>query len=190
MKPFTFAFLLLPWLIFLLSARAQAEEIELTPIVPIPEFQNKAETPSYDFNAPPRGLFLNVQLAEGYEHEMGFHQSHDIVPIRPTEQFRPDSVVYIVFSTHQHYNAFQVSGRCYPEQVDGLDPKTLVAEDTMYIALEDNSGYVQLTPPPGGWKPGKYRVEMHIGFQINEISLVGTMRFMVRPAADSAAKSR
>jgi hypothetical protein len=106
---------------------------------------------------PPRGLFLDVQLAEGFEHEMGFRQSHDVVPVRPTQQFRPESVVYIVFSTHQHYNAFQVFGRCYPEQVAGLDPTTLLVEDAMYIALEDNSGYIQLNPPAGGWRPGATR---------------------------------
>lgn len=174
------------WMVFLLPTKAPAEEIELTPIVPIPDFQNKADTPAYDFNAPPQGLFLNIQFAEGYEHEMGYRQTHDIVPVRPTQQFRPDSVVYVVFSTHQHYSPFQVFGRCYPEQVDGLDPKALLGEDTMYIALEDNSGYVQLNPPPGGWKPGRYKVEIHIGFQVNEISLVGTMRFTVQPPIEAA----
>lgn len=169
-----------------LPIKTAAEELQLTPIVPIPEFQNKAETPFYDFNAPPQGLFLNIQFAEGYEHEMGFRQTHDVVPVRPTQQFRPDSVVYVVFSTHQHYQGFQVFGRCYPEQVDGLDSKALLAEDAMYIALEDNSGYVQLNPPPGGWKPGRYKVEIHIGFQINEISLVGTMRFTVQPPIEAA----
>lgn len=170
-------------LVLAMPALGAANEVELTPVVPIPEFQNKTEAPGYDFNAPPRGLFLDVQLAEGFEQEMGFRQSHDAVPVRPTQQFAPDSVVYIVFSTHQHYNAFQVSARCYPEEVDGLDPKTLLMEDAMYIALEDNSGYIQLAPPRGGWKPGRYKVEMHIGFQINEISLVGTMRFQVHSQA-------
>jgi hypothetical protein len=188
MKPVPVAFVVLLSFCFLRPGTTAAEEIELTPNVPIPEFQNKAENPSYDFNAPPRGLFLDVQLAEGFEHEIGFRQSHDVVPVRPTDRFGPQAVVYIVFSTHQHYNAFQVSGRCYPEQVDGLDPKVLVAEDAMYIALEDNSGYIQLNPPPGGWKPGRYKVEMHIGFQVNEISLVGTMRFTV-PRQSGAARS-
>jgi hypothetical protein len=33
----------------------------------------------------------------------------------------------------------------------------------MYIATEDESGYLKLFPPTGGWKPGKYRVEIHVG---------------------------
>jgi len=50
------------------------------------------------------------------------------------------------------------------------------------MALEDENGYLKLFPPPGGWKPGKYKVEIHIGWKINEISLIGAMRFTVNPA--------
>jgi len=40
---------------------------------------------------------------------------------------------------------------------------------------------VKLHAPQGGWKPGKYKIEIHIGWKVNEISLVGTMRFTVVP---------
>jgi hypothetical protein len=49
----------------------------------------------------------------------------------------------------------------------------------MYIALEDETGYLRLLPPKGGWTPGRYKVEIHAGEQVNEMSLVGTMRFTV-----------
>ena len=52
----------------------------------------------------------------------------------------------------------------------------------MHMALEDENGISQLFPPDGGWKPGQYKVEIHAGEQVNEMSLVGTMRFTV--AAD------
>jgi hypothetical protein len=29
------------------------------------------------------------------------------------------------------------------------------------------------------WKPGRYKVEIHVGEQINEMSLMGTMRFTI-----------
>lgn len=163
------------------APRLPAEELPMTPNVPPSEFQNRSDyVPSYNFDAPPQGMFRSITLAKGFDEEMAFRRSHEIVPVEPTEVFAPDSpAVFVVFGLHQHYQSFQVSGLCFPEAVAGLDAKTPLGQDTMYIALEDESGYVKLTPPPGGWKPGKYKIEIHVGYEINEISLVGTMRFTV-----------
>lgn len=157
------------------------EELPLTENVPISEFQNRTEDVKvYDFDAPPQGLFRSITLAEDFEERLGFQRTHEIVPITPTDRFSAhvDAVV-IVFALHQHYQAFTVFGRCTPEQVSGLSPETVVSEDAMRIALEDESGYLRLSPPEGGWKPGRYKVEIHTGEQINEMSLMGTMRFTV-----------
>jgi hypothetical protein len=157
------------------------EELPLTENVPISEFQNRTEDmKTYDFDAPPQGLFRSIALAEDFEERLGFQRTHEIVPINPTERFSPDvAAIVIVFALHQHYQAFTVFGRCTPEQVPGLSPETLVSEDAMHIALEDESGYLRLSAPSGGWKPGRYKVEIHTGEQINEMSLMGTMRFTV-----------
>jgi len=157
------------------------EEFPLTENVPISEFQNRTEdVRTYDFNAPPQGLFRSITLAEDFEERLGFQRTHEIVPINPTERF-PANVpaIVIVFALHQHYQAFTVFGRCMPEQVAGLSPGTIVSEDAMHIALEDESGYLRLSPPNEGWKPGRYKVEIHTGEQINEMSLMGTMRFTI-----------
>jgi len=167
-----------------------AEELPLTRNVPIPDYQNRPEhTTPYNFDAPPEGMFRTIVLAEGFDEELGFQRTHEIVPVKPTEQF-PSGLkpVFIVFELHQHYQSFQVFGRCYPEQVAGLDEHTLLSEDAMYIALEDHTGYLKLFPAPGGWKPGRYKVEIHAGEQINDMSLVGTMRFTVA-APDSQASN-
>jgi hypothetical protein len=158
-----------------------AEELPLTKNLPIPEFQNKADDiKPYDFDAPPMGMFLSITTAEGFEEELGFRRTHEIVPVTPTDRFPADvPAVFIVFQLHQHYQAFQVFGRCYPEQVPGLSPDTLIGQDAMYMALEDETGYLKLFPPTGGWKPGRYKVEIHAGEQVNEMSLVGTMRFTI-----------
>ena len=63
--------------------------------------------------------------------------------------------------------------------VPGLDPRSMIGQDAMYIALEDESGYLKISTPQGRWKPGRYRVEIHAGEQVNEMSLMGTMRFTV-----------
>ncbi len=160
---------------------AQAEDLPIIKNPPISEFQNRPEdlTP-YDFDAPPQGMFRSITMAEGFEEELGFRRTHEIVPVNPTEQFRPDvSGIYVVFQLHQHYQSFKVFGLCFPESVDGLDPGTPIGQDAMHIALEDESGYLKLIPPQGGWKPGRYKVEIHAGEQVNQMSLVGTMRFTV-----------
>jgi hypothetical protein len=157
-----------------------AEELPITKDSPISEFQNREDGSTYNFDAPPQGMFRTITMAEGFDEELGFRRTHEIVPVKPTEQFRSDvSGIFIVFTLHQHYQAFQVFGRCFPESVPGLDPRQIVAQDAMYIALEDESGYLKLSPPQGRWAPGRYRVEIHAGEQVNEVSLMGTMRFTV-----------
>lgn len=174
----------LRWLLFAFSwgmSLSWAEDLPLTRNLPIPEFQNKTQDAKpYNFDAPPEGMFRSITLAEGFEEELGFRRTHEIVPVKPTEQFSTDAAaVFIVFSLHQHYQAFQVFGRCFPEAVPGLSSQTLVGQDAMYITLEDETGYLKLFPPTGGWLPGRYKVEIHAGEQVNEMSLVGTMRFTV-----------
>jgi len=171
------------------SCDRQAAAQELTPNVDINQFQNPGDfKPSYDFNAPPEGLFREIETAGGCEEELGYRRAHEYVPVDPRQTFRPETpIVYVVFKTHQHYESFQVFGVCFPEEVHGLDPKTPIAQDVVYMALEDESGYLKIASPPDGWKPGKYKVEIHVGWQVNEISLMGTMRFSVPSPADPLA---
>jgi hypothetical protein len=161
-----------------------AEELPLIKAPSNLDLESRSENvTSYDFDAPPQGLFRSITMAEGFDEELGFRRTHEIVPIKPTERFRPDIPgIFIVFTLHQHYQAFQVFGRCFPESVPGLDPRTVIGQDAMYIALEDESGYLKIASPEGRWKPGRYRVEIHAGEQVNEVSLMGTMRFTVAAA--------
>ena len=159
----------------------QAAELPITKNSPIADFQNRSQDVApYDFDAPPQGFFRTITTAEGFDEELGLHRTHEIVPVKPTTLFSPDTqAVFIVFYLHQHYQGFQVFGRCYPEAVAGLDPTVVIGQDAMHIALEDDSGYLTLSPPKGAWKPGRYKVEIHVGEQVNEMSLMGTMRFTI-----------
>lgn len=163
---------------------AFAAELPITKNPPLPDFQNRPQDAiPYDFDAPPKGLFLSITMAEGFDEELGFQRTHEIVPVKPTDRFRPDTpTVFIVFHLHQHYQGFQVFGRLFPEAVAGLDPALMIGQDAMHIALEDESGYLSLSPPQTRWQPGRYRVEIHVGEEINEMSLMGTMRFTIAEA--------
>lgn len=176
---------------FLALPAAWAEELPLTRNVPIDQFQNRLEdVKPYNFDAPPEGMFRTIEMTEGFEEELGFRRQNEYVPINPTTEYRSDSKpVFIVFRLHQHYQSFLIFGVCYPEEVPGLDPKVELTRDTVYIATEDESGYLKLFPPPGGWKPGRYKVEIHVGEEVSPLSLIGTMRFTVAPAVSPTVTS-
>ena len=158
-----------------------ADDLPLTENKPISEFQNRTEdVTGYDFDAPPRGMFRSIVMAEDFEERLVFHRTHEIVPVRRTEHFASGtSDIFIVFSLHQHYQGFTIFGRCRPEVVAGMTSDTIVSDDAVRVALEDESGYLKLSPPQGGWKPGRYKVEIHAGEQVNDMSLMGTMRFTI-----------
>src|SRR6476646_9930699 len=62
-----------------------AEELPILKDSSINDFQNRSEDArSYDFDAPPQGLFRSITMAEGFEEELGYRRTHEIVPIKPT----------------------------------------------------------------------------------------------------------
>ena len=166
------------------ATTALADDPPITRNVPMQDFQNRLEdVKPYNFDAPPEGMFYSIQFTEGFEEEVGYRRANEYVPVNPTDVFAPSTpTVYIVFRVYPHYESFQIFGRCYPETVDGLDPKQVITEDIVYMALEDETGYLRLFPPTKtGWQPGKYKVEIHVGWNVTEVSLIGTMRFIVEP---------
>ncbi|WP_447970648.1 hypothetical protein [Nitrospira sp. M1] len=157
---------------------------ESIPHYPEPSNQPSLEEPDSDVNhaldQPPGGLFYRLEFAKGFEEAQGMRKGHTIVSVEPTTVFAPDSpFVFLVFQVHQHYAPYQVFGRLYPENVKGKDPSTLIEEDAIYLATEDDGGYLQFDRPAKQWPAGDYRVEIYIGFEVNPINMMGTMRFSV-----------
>ena len=143
-----------------------------------------------DPNQKPAGLFFQIEFAEGFEEEQGIRKGHMVVPINPKNEFSYDTrAVYLVFSVFKHYAPYQVFGRLYPEKVDNQDPTQLLDEDTMYLAAEDESGYLQFFPQSGRWSPGTYQVKIFVGWETNEVNQRGTMRFRITPDPSSMAGS-
>ena len=157
-----------------------ADDFVLTPNLPMEQFQNREGGKAYNFDAPPEGMFRAITLAEGFDEEFGFRRQIEIIPLNPATEFHSSNKpVFVVFQLYQHFQSFNVFGVCYAEHVASLDSQVVVARDTALITMEDESGYLKLSPPVGGWKTGSYRVEIHVGEQINNISLIGAMRFTV-----------
>ena len=85
----------------------------------------------------------------------------------------------LIFSVFKHNTPYQVFGRLYPEKVAHQDPTGLLDEDTMYLAAEDESGYLQFYPRSGRWTPGTYQVKIYVGWETSEVNQMGTMRFSI-----------
>jgi hypothetical protein len=133
---------------------------------------------------PPEGLFRSIETAHGQEMVMGQLRSFEIVPVRPARTFTADvPEIFVVFRVFPHYNSYRVLGRWFVEKGEGVPANFLLGRDAMSLAAEDDSGYLLLKRPAGGWPIGDYKVEIHVGEEISGISHVGTLRFTVLRSA-------
>ncbi|RMH36586.1 MAG: hypothetical protein D6690_05450 [Nitrospirae bacterium] len=159
----------------------------------VPEFpEASSDSPSSDPLSPrssdttddqrPAGLFKRIVTAEGFELEEGLRRGHLVVPVNPTETFQADTrAIFVVFNVFKHYAPYQVIGRLFPERVEGLDPDTWIDEDAIYLATEDEGGYLKFFPPNGRWQPGTYRVDIYVGYEANQVNYMGRIPLTIVP---------
>ena len=153
-------------------------------IAPYTNYSNSPNLPSSDHK--PGGLFANLVFAESVEEDRTIRRGHILVPVNPTNTFPPTAKsVYLVFAVHEHLAPFQIIGRLFPEEVPGTDSSQWIDEDRADLALEDESGYLKFFAADGKWKPGRYRVDVYVGYMVNTMNKMGTMRFSIDPDTDS-----
>ena len=88
---------------------------------PLDYYKNPALDSSGIQDETPGGLFLHITMAESFEEDLDLRRGHRYYPIRPTEEFPSDALaVHVVFRVFQHYSAYQIIGRLFPEKVPGL----------------------------------------------------------------------
>ena len=155
-----------------------------TPPNPLPYYKDLKDVGVPGHSTPdqkPEGLFLKIELAEDFEEDLEFRRGNLYYPVRPTDRFSTDaSAVYVVFRVFKHYQAYQVIGQVYPDTVEGVSGKNMIDQDMAYLALEDESGYLKFFPPTEqGWKPGQYYIDIFVGYEANQVSKMGTLRFRV-----------
>jgi hypothetical protein len=138
----------------------------------------KAQT---SLDQKPEGLFLNITLAEDFDEDLEFRRGNLYYPVRPTEEFSINSsAVYVVFRVFKHFAAYQVIGQMFPDTIEGWATEEMLDEDVVYLALEDESGYLKFFPPSGkGWKAGQYHIDIFVGYEANAVTKMGTMRFRI-----------
>ncbi len=154
--------------------------------VPYHDYSNSPNLPSSDHK--PGGLFASLTFAESVEEDQTIRQGHILVPVNPTDTF-PSSTksVHLVFAVHEHLAPFQIIGRLFPEQVQNADATQWIDEDRADLALEDVSGYLKFFAQDGKWRPGRYRVDIYVGYMVNTMNKMGTMRFSIHQESLSPA---
>jgi len=153
---------------------------------PYKDYSNSPNLPSFDHK--PGGLFESMVFAESVEEDRTIRAGHILVPVNPTDTFSPSAkAVHLVFAVHKHLAPYQIIGRLFPEQVPDADSTQWIDEDRADLALEDESGYLKFFAPDGKWKPGRYRVDVYVGYMVNTMNKMGTMRFSVNSNTAPAA---
>lgn len=152
---------------------------------PMDYYKNPALDRSDLTDATPGGLLRQITLAESFEEDLDLRSGHRYYPIRPTEEFSADTLaIHVVFRVFKHYSSYQVIGRLFPDNVPGLSGATFTDEEIAYLAVEDESGYLKFfAPSQAGWMPGLYRIDIFVGYEANEVTRMGTLRFKVTPKA-------
>lgn len=149
-------------------------------VAPYKGYSDSPQLPSFDHR--PSGLFESLVFAESFEEDRTIRRGHILVPVNPTDTFAPTAkAVHLVFAVHEHLAPYQIIGRLFPEEVPNMNPNQWIDEDRADLALEDESGYLKFFAPNGSWQPGRYRVDIYVGYMVNSLNRMGTMRFLVQP---------
>ena len=131
------------------------------------------------------GLFNKVLTAHGAEFDSGKAGLHMIHAVEATNTFSANTPeIYVVMELKQSaFDMFELIGRFILEDPDGKPVGTLLHTDRAHFEFSDTGGYMLMKKPAGGFAVGNYRVEIHYGEQVNEISLMTLVRFKVVTAA-------
>ncbi len=149
-----------------------------TASAPYAHYSDSPNLPSSDHK--PGGLFASMVFAENFEEDRTIRRGHILVPVNATNIFPTSAkAVHLVFAVHEHLAPFQIIGRLFPEMVPEADANQWIDEDIADLALEDESGYLKFFAPDGKWQPGRYRVDVYVGYMVNTMNKMGTMRFSI-----------
>ncbi len=129
------------------------------------------------------GLFNKIVTARGAEIDPAQAGYHMIRATGATTTFPPDTPeIYVVMELKQSaFDMFELLARFILEDPDGKPVGRLLHIDRAHFEFSDTGGYVMMKQPAGGFPVGNYRVEIHYGEQVNDISLLTLVRFKVLP---------
>ena len=129
------------------------------------------------------GLFNKIITARGAEIDPARAGQHMIRATDATATFSPDTPeIYVVLELKQTaFDMFELIARFILEDPEGKPVGSLLHTDRAHFEFSDTGGYLMMKQPAGGFPIGNYRVEIHYGEQVNDISLLTLARFQVIP---------
>lgn len=112
--------------------------------------------------------------------------AHEFIPLHPGDTFPPSQPeIHLVFSlVSASYDAVPLSAQCVLETPELSN--SIVAQDQVITAMNDQSGYFLLSPPSGGWTPGLYRCGLFAG-ETSAYTQVDEVRFRILELAPSSS---
>jgi hypothetical protein len=127
------------------------------------------------------GLFNHIVTARGAEFDPGRAGLHMIRPIDVSDTFPSATpAIYVVMELKQSaFDMFELIARFILEDPNGKPVGTLLHTDKAHFEFSDTGGYLLMRQPPGGFPIGTYRVEIHYGEEVNDLSLMALVRFKV-----------
>jgi hypothetical protein len=127
------------------------------------------------------GLFTRIVTARGAEIDPGRAGLHMIRPIEVSDTFSSTAPeIYVVVELKQSaFDYFRLTARFILEDPSGKQVGTLLHTDRAHFEFSDTGGYLLMRQPAGGFPVGSYRVEIHYGEEVNELSLMALVRFKV-----------
>lgn len=131
---------------------------------------------------PPKGLFINLTLAQGYKESLDSYQTERFKPVNPGTTFKADvEAVYMVFDLLPRENPAHVIGQLFRAKGEGGSDEKFLHEEAAYLTTAQESGFLVFPRPKSGWAPGEYKVKIHLGEKVTDASLIGTLRFKIVP---------
>ena len=86
--------------------------------------------------------------------------SKDKAASTEASSFAPSDTIYAVATISNAAEKLKATGRLSAEQVEGLDAGPIPGAETTLDLPGSATATFTFTPPPGGWPPGRYKVDV------------------------------
>jgi hypothetical protein len=106
---------------------------------------------------------------------------HEFIPVNPGDSFPlAQQEILLVFAlVSASYDAVPLTAQCVLETSEMTGEPRTVAQDYVLMAMSDQSGYFELSPPKTGWTPGLYRCGLFAGERTSADTQVDEVRFRI-----------
>ncbi len=113
---------------------------------------------------------------------------HEFIPLNPGDSFpTTQREIYMVFGlVSASDDEVPLSAKCFLETSELNGEPRPFAQDHVIMSMNDQSGYLRISPPATGWTPGLYRCGLFMGGRTSAYTHVDEVRFRILQPAKSS----